>query len=107
MVRLLTKKISPSSAQHEASSVRLSASKLKSIARGKAADPRLKEISKGCAFLEFKKNESVQKALRFHHTLFEGRIINVELTAGGGGKGEKRREKIESKNKKLDEERVS
>lgn len=87
--------------------MQLSASKLKSIEKGKAADPRKKEVSKGCAFLEFKKTDSVQKALRFHHTLFEGRVINVELTAGGGGKGENRREKIEKKNKALDEERVS
>ena len=33
------------------------------------------------------------------------RRINVELTAGGGGKGKERKEKIDQKNKKLAEER--
>lgn len=39
--------------------------------------------------------------------MFEGRMINVELTAGGGGAGGERKEKIRKKNEVLDEERVS
>lgn len=94
-VRLLTTRSSASST--------LSASKLKSIAKGKAADTTIR--SKGCAFLEFQTAPALQKALGLHHTLFGGRTINVELTAGGGGKGAGRQKKIEEKNIKLDEER--
>ncbi|KAK5109582.1 hypothetical protein LTR62_006933 [Meristemomyces frigidus] len=36
----------------------------------------------------------------------KGRIINVELTAGGGGAGEVRKEKIREKNSSLEAERV-
>ena len=36
---------------------------------------------------------------------FRGRQINVELTAGGGGKSERRKEKIKAKNADLDKER--
>ncbi|KAE8250460.1 hypothetical protein A4X13_0g4707 [Tilletia indica] len=113
-VRLLTRK-----------EPQLSASKLKSIAKGKAsgpkqaaeesasakdADPVLmgkdgKPLSKGCAFVEFKTSNALQKALRFHHTQFGGRQINVELTAGGGGKSSERMEKIKVKNTELDVER--
>ena len=42
---------------------------------------------------------------KFHHSLFEGRKINVELTAGGGGNTKARREKLGVRNAKLDEER--
>lgn len=35
----------------------------------------------------------------------QARRINVELTAGGGGKGDERKEKIKAKNAKLEEER--
>lgn len=62
-------------------------------------------MSKGCAFVEFSNAASLQKALRFHHTIFRGRQINVELTAGGGGKSERRKEKIKAKNADLDKER--
>ena len=97
-VRLLTKKADP--ALHE----KLSNSKKKSIAKGKARDPSA-PVSRGCAFVEFTNANSLQKALRFHHTMFRGRQINVELTAGGGGKSERRTEKIKAKNAGLDKER--
>ncbi len=47
----------------------------------------------------------------FHHSDFNDGIspvrkINVDLTAGGGGNTKQRREKIEVKNEKLNEERV-
>ncbi|KAF9448194.1 hypothetical protein P691DRAFT_775618 [Macrolepiota fuliginosa MF-IS2] len=57
--------------------------------------------SKGCAFLEFSDRTSIQQALKLHHSMLEGRMINVELTAGGGGKGEKRMEKLRERNKEL------
>ncbi|MCO5613991.1 hypothetical protein L7F22_068271 [Adiantum nelumboides] len=97
-VRLLTTKGDKSKAKE------LSKSKQKSIAKGKALDPGAPQ-SKGCAFVEFKQRDAMQKALQFHHTKLQGRSINVELTAGGGGKGAERTEKIAKKNKGLEEER--
>ncbi len=38
--------------------------------------------------------------------MLEGRKINVELTAGGGGKGENRQKKIQEKNAGLEKERA-
>ncbi|KAK9470205.1 uncharacterized protein V1510DRAFT_423708 [Dipodascopsis tothii] len=63
---------------------------------------------KGFAFAEFTGDQAVKRmnvCLRMHHTEFEGRKINVELTAGGGGKSDNRKEKIRLKNEKLEEER--
>ncbi|KAI9700911.1 MAG: hypothetical protein M1820_006672 [Bogoriella megaspora] len=62
--------------------------------------------SKGFAFLEFEAYDRMKTCLKlFHHSLLEGRKINVELTAGGGGKGEKRKEKLGEKNKRLGDQR--
>ena len=97
-VRLLTTKGDPKKL------AQLPKSKQKSIAKGKAADPSA-PTSKGCAFLEFTAASALQKALQFHHTQFEGRTINVELTAGGGGKGDGRKERIRKKNQDLEVER--
>ena len=63
--------------------------------------------SKGFAFLEFPNKKGLQQALKMHHTELQGRIINVELTAGGGGKSEKRIAKVKERNKELFEQRVS
>jgi nucleolar protein 6 len=63
--------------------------------------------SKGCAFLEFSKHAALQQALRLHQSELEGRKINVELTAGGGGKSEKRLSKVKERNKELHGQRVS
>ncbi|CAO1634071.1 unnamed protein product [Sympodiomycopsis kandeliae] len=93
-VRLLTTKSDPS---------KLSAAKRKSVEKGKASDTTIR--SKGCAFVQFTKAAALQKALGLHHTQFEGRLINVELTAGGGGSGADRKKKIQEKNAKLEEER--
>ncbi|CAO3607539.1 unnamed protein product [Cunninghamella echinulata] len=60
---------------------------------------------KGFAFVEFETSKHLGKALGFHHTLFKKRQINVELTAGGGGKSEARNEKLKKKNERLTEER--
>lgn len=43
----------------------------------------------------------LEAALRMHHSKLEGRKINVELTAGGGGKSENRMNKIKSKNDEI------
>ncbi|PHH71228.1 hypothetical protein CDD80_5425 [Ophiocordyceps camponoti-rufipedis] len=62
---------------------------------------------RGVAFVEFVDGRAQRACLdRFHHSLFEGRRINVELTAGGGGKTQFRKEKIREKNQKLDENRA-
>ena len=42
--------------------------------------------SKGCAFLEYSDAESHGNALGMHLTKLHGRLINVELTVGGGGR---------------------
>jgi len=68
--------------------------------------------SKGCAFVEFEGYDHMKTCLKlFHHSTFDDgvsqpRKINVELTAGGGGKTKHRQVKIGEKNQKLNEERV-
>lgn len=67
--------------------------------------------SKGFAFLEFNGYDRMKTCLKlYHHSDFNDgkspmRKINVELTAGGGGRGDARREKLKMKNAKLEEER--
>ncbi|KDQ63347.1 hypothetical protein JAAARDRAFT_29369 [Jaapia argillacea MUCL 33604] len=61
--------------------------------------------SKGCAFLEFVTKAPLQQALKLHHSTLEGRQINVELTAGGGGKSDTRLTKLKVRNKELDAQR--
>ncbi|TVY48119.1 putative RNA-binding protein [Lachnellula occidentalis] len=67
--------------------------------------------SKGCAFVEFDGYDHMKTCLKlFHHSMFDdgvspSRKINVELTAGGGGNTQERRQKIEGKNQKLNEQR--
>ncbi|GMM33321.1 Nop6 protein [Saccharomycopsis crataegensis] len=68
---------------------------------------------KGIAFVEFKIVDDGSSTLRSrmdialtkHHSIFQNRRINVELTAGGGGNSKNRLEKIKEKNEKLMEER--
>lgn len=56
---------------------------------------------KGTAFIEVKDSKALGAALSRHHTLLNGRRINVELTASGGGnKSEQRRTKIDLLRKK-------
>ena len=62
--------------------------------------------SKGCAFVEFSHRNALQQGLKLHQSELDGRKINVELTAGGGGKGERRLEKVKQRNKELHEQRV-
>jgi len=61
--------------------------------------------SKGCAFLEFSTHAALQQGLKLHHSELDSRKINVELTAGGGGKSDKRLEKVRQRNKGLATER--
>ena len=46
---------------------------------------------------------SSQNALLYHHTTFEERKINVEMTCGGGGNGANRKKKIADKRTKSNE----
>ncbi|KAL8690604.1 MAG: hypothetical protein Q9218_003989 [Villophora microphyllina] len=69
--------------------------------------------SRGFAFLEFSNFDRMKTCLKtLHHSSFEdgispARLINVELTAGGGGsKSEDRRFKLKAKNEKLRQERA-
>lgn len=70
--------------------------------RNKTPDPSRPEKSKGCVFLEFSKASGLQTALRLHHSELNGRQINVELSAGGGGKSDQRMKKVKDKNAKLE-----
>ncbi|KAL7822729.1 hypothetical protein V8C26DRAFT_180898 [Trichoderma gracile] len=75
----------------------------------KKEDPK---ACRGIAFVEFATSTHQRTCLdKFHHTMFDDGIspprkINIELTAGGGGKGQGRKDKIMEKNKKLDENRA-
>ncbi|KAI5121137.1 hypothetical protein M0805_007135 [Coniferiporia weirii] len=62
--------------------------------------------SKGCAFLEFSHRNALQQALKLHQSELDGRRINVELTAGGGGKSEKRIDKLKERNRGLATQRT-
>lgn len=72
-------------------------------AANKPPKPAIK--SKGCAFLEFKHRNALQQGLKLHHSSLDGRQINVELTAGGGGKSEARLSKLKERNKELESQR--
>lgn len=57
--------------------------------------------SRGIAFLELLSSEEMQKCLKLHHSILNGRRINVELTAGGGGKSAARKGKIAERNERV------
>lgn len=88
-------------------------------------DPKTKK-SKGFAFLEFENYDRMKTVLKlYHHSELDAgkpeegeddkrsekdrkkdtRKINVELTSGGGGNTDARKEKIKEKNVKLEEQR--
>ncbi|KIP12542.1 hypothetical protein PHLGIDRAFT_124066 [Phlebiopsis gigantea 11061_1 CR5-6] len=70
-----------------------------------AATGKLTAKSKGFAFLEFSEKSGLQQALKLHQSQLESRMINVELTAGGGGKSDARLAKVRERNKELHEQR--
>ncbi|EKC97522.1 hypothetical protein A1Q2_08186 [Trichosporon asahii var. asahii CBS 8904] len=61
--------------------------------------------SRGIAFLELANGNELQSALKQHHSILNGKRINVELTAGGGGKSEGRREKLKQRNERVSTQR--
>ncbi|KAH7107076.1 hypothetical protein BKA62DRAFT_227492 [Auriculariales sp. MPI-PUGE-AT-0066] len=73
------------------------------VVPGQPAKPTIK--SRGCAFLEFKSHNTLQQGLKLHNSTLDGRQINVELTAGGGGKSAGRLDKVRQRNKALGQER--
>lgn len=115
-------------------SLKLHFKKLQPFTLRHRTDPKTKK-SKGFAFLEFENYDRMKTCLKlYHHSMFDpedvkedgadlnaeadvreegnrrkkksqARRINVELTAGGGGKTDARKEKIKAKNDKLEEER--
>merc|ERR1712150_201116 len=56
--------------------------------------------SKGCGFLELPDEQNLNAALKLNLAQYMGRRINVQLSAGGGGKSKKRTDKIALKNRK-------
>ncbi|KAF2271000.1 hypothetical protein CC78DRAFT_611043 [Lojkania enalia] len=67
---------------------------------------------RGFGFLEFERFDRMETCLKkYNHSMFpdarkkEGRKINIELTAGGGGNNASRKSKIQAKNDKLANER--
>lgn len=82
-VRLLTTKGTPATMYHKASESR----------------------SRGIAFVEFASSGALQAGLRLHHTELDGKRINVELTAGGGGGTDDRKQKIAERNERIGEQR--
>ncbi|KAI0639656.1 hypothetical protein C8Q77DRAFT_1152619 [Trametes polyzona] len=70
-----------------------------------SANSRPTAKSKGFAFVEFSHKNALQQGLKLHQSELEGRKINVELTAGGGGKSEQRLEKVKKRNRELHEQR--
>jgi hypothetical protein len=65
----------------------------------------MRPTSRGIAFLEFPNATLLQQALKLHHTDLDGRIINVELTVGGGGSGIARKEKLDARKGRMTEQR--
>ena len=57
--------------------------------------------SRGAAFVEFANAEELQKALHMTNAKLHGRTVRVEPTVGGGGRGDKRKEKIKAKKDKV------
>lgn len=103
-------KIHPDSIRHitqRAGEVDKTLAKQSHNSKRSAAQDAEEPKSKGFAFLEFASYDRMRTCLKlYHHSVFEDRKINVELTAGGGGKksGE-RKEKLKAKNERLNGQR--
>lgn len=61
--------------------------------------------SRGIAFLELLSSTEMQACMKLHHSILNQRRINVELTAGGGGKSATRKGKIAERNSRVGEQR--
>ncbi|KAJ1890681.1 hypothetical protein GGH92_001099 [Coemansia sp. RSA 2673] len=61
--------------------------------------------SRGFAFVDFASSADLKHALKFHHMTLGAKKINVELTAGGGGNSNMRKEKLQRRREDLDKER--
>jgi hypothetical protein len=61
--------------------------------------------SRGIAFLELLNSTEMQACMKLHHSELNQRRINVELTAGGGGKSATRKGKIAERNTRVGEQR--
>ncbi|KAL1412891.1 hypothetical protein Q8F55_000640 [Vanrija albida] len=61
--------------------------------------------SRGIAFVELATGAEMQACLRLHETKLNQRAINVELTAGGGGKSAARKGKIQERNARVGTQR--
>lgn len=91
----------------EKPSVRLLTSKT----GGTSKNPAIAAKTKGCAFVEFKSSAAVQSALHLHQSMFVSsassakRKINVELTAGGGGNSDTRKQKLAALKERLEKQR--
>ncbi|KAL7417530.1 hypothetical protein BDY24DRAFT_437870 [Mrakia frigida] len=82
--------------------VRLLTSKPDPNAKGKAREGGK---SRGIAFVEFTSSTPLQAALLLHHIPFptpdSPRLLNIELTSGGGGSSVARKTKIATKNSSM------
>lgn len=61
--------------------------------------------SRGIAFLELASSTELQACLKLHHSVLNGKRLNVELTAGGGGKSDGRKEKLKARNERVSTQR--
>ncbi|OKL62918.1 hypothetical protein UA08_01994 [Talaromyces atroroseus] len=93
-------------------SVKAHFSKIEPISVRVATDKKDTDKCRGFGFVEFEQFDRMQTCLKlYHHSSFDdgkspARKINVELTAGGGGKSTTRKTKLREKNQKLAEERA-
>eukprot|EP00730_Choanoeca_flexa_P018521 TRINITY_DN9007_c0_g2_i1.p1 TRINITY_DN9007_c0_g2~~TRINITY_DN9007_c0_g2_i1.p1 ORF type:complete len:192 (+),score=25.91 TRINITY_DN9007_c0_g2_i1:116-691(+) len=60
---------------------------------------------RGCAFVEFQDATMHHKALKYHQSKLQGRKINVEPTAGGGGKSQSRKATLRRLKSKINTKR--
>lgn len=67
------------------------------------SDSKTKKF-RGVAFVELADRDSLAAALGLHKSRLGHKKINVELSAGGGGNGAVRRQKIQAKRDRLNQQ---
>ena len=67
------------------------------------SDSKTKKF-RGVAFVELADRDSLAAALGLHKSRLGHKKINVELSAGGGGNGTVRRQKIQAKRDRLNQQ---